>query len=791
MVNSILKYIEPQLKAYMQFLNRVDSPVFRISTGEMIKGNGQEKEVVSINDQSGNALYIRQTQPETINERKALSSCDKEYNRSARCKVVFYTFGGNDFTVSPDKVASRIVNTLSRLNFTYYTGSASEIAIDVNGTSLDIEKIYTEETGKTFEGGTWPTLVAVEFTLNYVDTNCDICDIDENETVVTWTPNLTPENCETKAICEAVAGCQVVKDLQSETASLQEQIDNLPTTVGVESVSGNQVNNSDPLNPIIEPLGLIKVIDKQGDFFTDLASASTWINQYFSDPTIITNKSFDNNILFFTVPNFTVMDLADGFLNNSTASFIDELGLISEFTGGSIFIWNSSKHIFGNILFNVVEAFTGSDLKVQLIDFDMDANCAFANDSTGTFKITGNIGASANSSGFFYNSNTTILTNSFLYTNNGGGIDASLEQAILNGCNVFFDGIDKENIKNKALNFTVLDNEKYPTTQATKDLVDYYIQSNIKIIGDWDATSGSYPLADESNTTPFIVQWGATIKAGWAFRVGYGQAGTVGGFDYENGDVVYALVDSPTNSSTDWGDLDHNLQQANESIRGTAKIVTAAIIADETSTDDERIVTTKKLWQNFWTRVLSIAHTFAAKITFTTAPRFSSTTASQYLKVDASKDLISVSSIPATDITEDSTHRFVTDTDKTTWNGKADAQIINDISNTSVITGWSSFTIKQIIEIIDGDKVTVFFYISGVSNNSTTKFEVTNTSNPLIDAYYAPTQSINNGVTASTAPARCAINASSNEVLFWTSWGGASYNASGNKSVRGTITYYK
>lgn len=228
MVNSILQYIEPQLKAYMQFLNRVDSPVFRISNGEMIKGNGQEKEVVTISDLNGNSLYIRQTQPETINERKALSSCDKEYNISARCKVVFYSFGGNDFTINPDKVKSKIVNTLARLDFSHYVGSSTEIKIDVNGTSLDIEKIYTEETGKEFTGNVWPTLVSVDFTLSYVDTNCNTCDIDDSETVVTWTPDLTPENCETKAICEVISKCDVITLLQEQTASLQEQIDNLP-----------------------------------------------------------------------------------------------------------------------------------------------------------------------------------------------------------------------------------------------------------------------------------------------------------------------------------------------------------------------------------------------------------------------------------------------------------------------------------------------------------------------------------------------------------------------------------
>lgn len=200
----------------------------------------------------------------------------------------------------------------------------------------------------------------------------------------------------------------------------------------------------------------------------------------------------------------------------------------------------------------------------------------------------------------------------------------------------------KEDVANKVTNYNAPDNVTFATTQATVSLVDNRVQSNIKIIGDWDASSGSYPLADESNTTAFIVQWGTTIKAGWAFRVGYGQQGTVGGFEYENGDVVYALVDNPTNASADWGDLDHNLQQATESLRGTSKIITQAIIEDENTLDDEKYITGKKLWSNFWPRVLAIAHTFAAKITFTTAPVFSSTTGGHRLEVDANKNLVSV-----------------------------------------------------------------------------------------------------------------------------------------------------
>lgn len=228
MVNLILKYLEQPMLAYMPYLNKVDSPVVRLSSGKIYKGNGSEKEEISISDTSGNSLYIRQLSPESISEIKSVSSCDKLYEVKTRCKAVFYTFGSNDFTVSPDKVKSSMQSALNKIRFNQYTGSASDISITINSATLDIEKIFKDETGQTFSGNEWPVLVAIEFTLTYEDVNCVPCDIDDAENPVTWTPDFTPENCETKAICEAVAACDVIKDLQAETVSLQEQIDNLP-----------------------------------------------------------------------------------------------------------------------------------------------------------------------------------------------------------------------------------------------------------------------------------------------------------------------------------------------------------------------------------------------------------------------------------------------------------------------------------------------------------------------------------------------------------------------------------
>ena len=452
---------------------------------------------------------------------------------------------------------------------------------------------------------------------------------------------------------------------------------------GVQSVTGPQVDDTDPNNPIVNPLGLIQIIDLEAQLFTDLTTAKAWIRNFVNDATYpITNESFESKVFYFTVPRNTYVNLNYDFMSNTSASFVDRCGLVLAF-GFGCFNNNSGKNYFGRpddtvlsngTVFqgngNSFKGASGINYFSSLDPQTVAGTFAFGAGATGKFIIDENISTDETTvlPEFFQTASATIFVNKSKYTSNAGGINANLQTAITNGCNVFFDGIDKENAINKVISFSAPNHSTFPTTQATIDLVDNRVQSNIKIIGDWDVTSGSMPLDDESNTTPFISMWGSTIKQGWAFRVGYGQAGTVGGYDYEEGDVVYALLDNAGATPADWGDLDHNLQQATETLRGTGKVITAAIIADETNTDDQRFVTGIKLWQNFWTRVLAITHTFAAKITFSTAPRFSSVTASQYLKVDASKDLSSVSAIPAPDVTEDSTHRFITDVERLKWN---------------------------------------------------------------------------------------------------------------------------
>ena len=222
-------------------------------------------------------------------------------------------------------------------------------------------------------------------------------------------------------------------------------------------------------------LGLIQIIDKQGDFFTDLATATAYIEQYFN-PAIITDKSFNNGIFYFTVPNSTSTEnVAVGFLSASdgvstnSASFIDEYGLVSSFISASNFERNSGYHIMGNVDFQLGDfnEFSGIAQIQNIIGISAALNY-FGLNSTGKFIIEGNLGSTETANfgaTFFSGSTATIFANASKYTSNAGGIQGDLVTAITNGCNVQFDGIDLEKVSNKQTDLTA-SATNYPTVNA-------------------------------------------------------------------------------------------------------------------------------------------------------------------------------------------------------------------------------------------------------------------------------------------------------------------------------------
>lgn len=170
MVESLIKHISCKIKDIMG-VDESHGLVYRTESGIICYGDGQEYKNVSITD-NNSGIYIRQLQPENFSEPKQISSCDVQYNISVRNRLVFYSFTNNK---TLDKVKSALIIALTSIVFDDYEGKEYEIYIVVNSIAADYERIYKEETGKKYEGNVFPMLIALEFTLSFVDLNCDIC----------------------------------------------------------------------------------------------------------------------------------------------------------------------------------------------------------------------------------------------------------------------------------------------------------------------------------------------------------------------------------------------------------------------------------------------------------------------------------------------------------------------------------------------------------------------------------------------------------------------------------------
>lgn len=220
--------------------------------------------------------------------------------------------------------------------------------------------------------------------------------------------------------------------------------------------------------------------------------------------------------------------------------------------------------------------------------------------------------------------------------------------------------------------------------QAAKDYADTVSAETVRFAGFWDASLGTYPT-------------GGTIRRGDQYEISI--PGTIAGNDYEVGDLLRARINSPGQTTANWSASQGNVQQATETIQGTAKVISPAEAANENSTNDKDFVTGKKLWLNFVTRFLALPLTWSAKQIFTIPPRLSSTNAGQYLKVDSQKDIVSVSAIPAADITESTAKRFTNDTEMATKANVTALQSYERFSfvdvNDRVITGTTAETAHQ------------------------------------------------------------------------------------------------
>lgn len=544
--------------------------------------------------------------------------------------------------------------------------------------------------------------------------------------------------------CADLAACQTVIDIEQEITDLQNS--------SIQSVTGANVDNTDPLNPIVKDLGLIQIVDLAGELFTDLATAHTYLTNYLNG--ILTNESFSNGIYYFDLNIGASMSANYGFLSNTSAYIVDKYGYINYYsqsfsnnTGNNIITAPPDDYGYGvNTIFFQDGAFSAAT-GINTINGNIIQNTTseyFADYATGKFILNGNIGIdeTANYANFFDSSTATIFVPKEKYTSNAGGINGNLQTAITAGCNVFFDGIDKENLRNKGvadgyvpLNSSAKIDQQYLPSYVD-DVVEGYLLSNV--------------FYEESTHITVIPASAGKIY----IDLTTGQKNK----EYRYSGSTYIQITNGLIASTD------DVTEGSSNLYFTVSRVLATVLSGLNTaltgviTSSDTILDAFGKIQNSLNLKAPIASpTFTGTVTTPTII-VSGATAHSTPIFNASKEIAS--------------------------------SIMVDLSATLTIVGWSSFTTKKITKIDCGSYNLWDIHLDGTSNSTTTTVALSDNTNAASTISYKAIVVVDNGGAVS-ATGVMTLTPGSNVVTFYRNLAQNPFTSSGRKLVIAQFTQMK
>lgn len=115
----------------------------------------------------------------------------------------------------------------------------------------------------------------------------------------------------------------------------------------------------------------------------------------------------------------------------------------------------------------------------------------------------------------------------------------------------------KENLANKATDFSTVNNTLYPTVQAVNNAINTAVVGLLDYRGTYDASSNLFPASGGSGLL------GAILKGDfWIASV----AGTLGGTSVTIGDLIIALIDTPGQTAGNWDIVSNELGYVPENV---------------------------------------------------------------------------------------------------------------------------------------------------------------------------------------------------------------------------------
>lgn len=131
---------------------------------------------------------------------------------------------------------------------------------------------------------------------------------------------------------------------------------------------------------------------------------------------------------------------------------------------------------------------------------------------------------------------------------------------------------NKENVSNKATDFSVVNNTLYPTVQGVKTYADGLLVGLWNDRGNYTIVSSQYPTTGGSGTAGAIIKGNAWQITG----LGAGVSGTIGTKTVNDGDVVRALVNSPAQLDANWAIAENNIGFTPENLANKSSSFTAS-----------------------------------------------------------------------------------------------------------------------------------------------------------------------------------------------------------------------
>lgn len=170
MVLDIIDYIGDNILAQNPYIDSFGANCIKIND-QVVNFVGSEKENFGPSDIKGIGSYARLDPTITYTKQtNKFTSCAPKTLASIGFRLVVFQVNAIENKLHPVRLESKITADLFKINWKGYLGLEQNIELDVTSSNLDFSANFREEVGKDYSVGADAVIIAINCTLNWVQT---------------------------------------------------------------------------------------------------------------------------------------------------------------------------------------------------------------------------------------------------------------------------------------------------------------------------------------------------------------------------------------------------------------------------------------------------------------------------------------------------------------------------------------------------------------------------------------------------------------------------------------------